>query len=109
MDHAAPQFCVNSYWAGSSGFFPLPEGSANWSGSYRDDLSGVVAMTVDGYRPVLTPGTGNGGTWVIPDSRSMVLPDFDVTVTDAAGNVDHFTYSLGNNTFAGPACLTGWY
>ena len=82
MDHTAPQFCVNSYWSGSSGFFPLPEGSANWSGSYRDDLSGVVAMTVDGYRPVLTPGTGNGGTWVIPDSRSMVLPDFDVTMVE---------------------------
>ena len=109
VDHTAPQFCVNSYWSGSSGFFPLPAGSANWSGSYRDDLSGVVAMTVDGYRPVLTPGTGNGGTWVIPDSRNTILPDFDVTVTDAAGNVDHFTYSLGNNTFAGPACLNGWY
>lgn len=109
VDHTPPQFCVNSYWATSSGFYPLPQGSANWSGSYRDNLSGVVAMTINGATPVLTPGADNTGTWVLPDSSALVLPDFDITVTDAAGNVDHFTYSQSNSTFAGPACLTGWY
>ncbi len=109
VDHSPPQFCVNSYWAGSSGFYPLPQGSADWSGNYRDDLSGVVSMTVNGYHPVLTPPSGTAGSWVIPDSSSLVLPDFDITVTDAAGNVDHFTYTQGNSSFAGPACLTGWY
>ncbi len=109
VDHTPPQFCINSYWANSSGFYPLPQGSANWSGSYRDNLSGVVSMTVNGDQPVLTPGANGSGTWVIPNSSGLILPDFDITVTDAAGNVDHFIYSQGNNTFAGPACLTGWY
>ncbi len=86
VDHTPPQFCINSYWAGSSGFIALPQGSANWSGGYHDNLSGVVSMTVNGYHAVLTPGAGNGGTWVIPDSSGMMLPDFDITVTDAAGN-----------------------
>ena len=109
VDHTPPQFCVNRYWSDSSGFYPLPQGSANWSGSYRDNLSGVVSMTVNGQTPVLTPGAGNTGTWVLPNSSALVLPDFDITVTDAAGNVDHFTYSQVNDPFAGPACLNGWY
>ena len=48
-------------------------------------------------------------TRVLPNSSALVLADFDITVTDAAGNVDHFTYSLGNNTFAGRRATTGWY
>ena len=107
--HTPPQFCVNSYWASSSGFYPLPQGSANWSGSYRDNLSGVVSMSVNGQTPVLTSGAGNTGTRVLPNSSALVLADFDITVTDAAGNVDHFTYSQVNDPFAAPACLTGWY
>ena len=109
VDHTPPQFCVNNYWSNSSGFYPLPQGSANWSGDYRDNLSGVVSLTIDGHTPVLTPGTGDAGTWVLPDSSALVLPDFDVTVTDAAGNVDHFISIQGSSPFAGPACVTGWH
>ena len=46
-------------------------------------------------------------TRALPNSSALVLADFDITVTDAAGNVDHITYSQGGNTFARPVCPTG--
>ncbi len=109
VDHTPPQFCVNGYWADASGYYMLPNGSVNWSGEYRDNLSGVVSMTVNGDTATLTPNPDGTGSWVIPNSVGVTLPDFDITVTDAAGNVNHFTSSPTQNFFAGPACIDGWF
>jgi len=109
VDHTPPQFCVDGYWVGTSGYYMLPSGSVNWSGQYRDNLSGAVSMTVNGYTATLTPNPNGTGSWVIPNSVGVILPGFNITVTDAAGNMNHLIYSLSQNFFAGPACTNGWF
>ncbi|MHB8453997.1 MAG: hypothetical protein ACYDDO_04710 [Acidiferrobacterales bacterium] len=109
VDHTPPQFCINGYWANASGYYMLPNGSVDWSGAYRDNLSGTVSMTVNGDNATLTENPDGTGSWVVPGSVGVTLPDFDITLTDAAGNVDHFTSSPTQNFFAGPACTSGWF
>ncbi|MHB8254185.1 MAG: carboxypeptidase-like regulatory domain-containing protein [Acidiferrobacter sp.] len=88
IDNTPPQACVSLYEPLVSGL----QVAGQWQ-----DISGVVAATLDGVPAQLDPSGGWGGT--VPQTAQGPLL---LTLTDAAGNTQTFTWAISSQSNPAP-------